>query len=194
MRSSASALSCRTRKSNAAPKSARLPCARACHTRSAAIRTRMATDPRDEVCFTCGVGFYLPSGVCDHCDQPFMSEPIKPKRSPALPRVWKSLWHVPCGNTFYSPAGNGKILCRKTTIISGSADNGHIHLLLPWTRVRTAELLRDAKHGGKRSAAITHAPLSDASHPENFSATGHPIPVEGALQGSPGAELFAQTE
>jgi len=123
-----------------------------------------------------------------------MSEPIKPKRSRALPRVWKSLWHVPCGNTFYSPAGNGKILCRKTTIISGIADNGDIHLLFPWTRVRTTELVRDAKDGGKSSADITHAPLSDASNPENFSATGQPITVEGALQGSPGAQLFAQTE
>lgn len=24
----------------------------------------------DELCETCGIGYYLPSGVCDHCNSP----------------------------------------------------------------------------------------------------------------------------
>lgn len=31
------------------------------------------------LCETCGTGFYLPSGVCDHCDQP------KPALAPTQP-------------------------------------------------------------------------------------------------------------
>ena len=31
---------------------------------------------RDEQCEVCGIGFRLPSGVCDHCDQPFKGSRI----------------------------------------------------------------------------------------------------------------------
>lgn len=35
------------------------------------VPVRRKVHPDDDVCPSCGTGFRLPSGVCDHCNQPF---------------------------------------------------------------------------------------------------------------------------
>lgn len=39
---------------------------------------KSAIHPDDDVCPTCAVGFRLPSGVCDYCNQPYPSMLISP--------------------------------------------------------------------------------------------------------------------
>ena len=80
------------------------------------------------------------------------------KKTRALPRVWRQIKQLQRGDLFYL----GKTLVTKTSFFTArefkfdsclkrTLPTGQLHFIWPWTRVKTTQLVRDAKAGGKSS-------------------------------------------
>lgn len=88
-----------------------------------------------------------------------MSESTTPKRTRALPRVWKKFSELQDGDLFYI----GKTLVQKTgfliarefehdSCLGVPTPTGAGHIMWRWwLKVKTTQLVRDAKPGGKSS-------------------------------------------
>lgn len=80
---------------------------------------------------------------------------ILPKKPRELPRVWKKFWHVEQYDDFFI----GKKTYIKTGVVTAEVNvaglrEGARIWVMPWTKVRTAELVRDVRPGGKSSAKV----------------------------------------
>lgn len=72
----------------------------------------------------------------------------EPKRTRQTPRVWARFFTLAKGQTFDL---GSKHLYQKSNFLFASQRRGY-RLVLPWKKVRTFTLVRDARPGGKSSA------------------------------------------
>lgn len=70
------------------------------------------------------------------------------KKPRNLPRVWRRFWHIKSYGGFFI----GKKRLVKTGLFTAeNLDQGASFRVMPWTRVRTVDLVRDELPGGKSS-------------------------------------------
>lgn len=85
-------------------------------------------------------------------------ETTPPKKPRELPRVWKKFWHL-AEFEFFDRGGETKfaktgLFTAEYEACAGAGGGPRTQWLLPWTRVRTMRLVRDARPGGKSSAKV----------------------------------------
>jgi hypothetical protein len=114
-------------------------------------------------------GHYEEFGIYAPNSKKSMSENTT-KKTRALPRVWKQIKHLQHGDLFYL----GKILVAKTSFFTARefefdsclgrpSLTGDGHFVWPWRRVKTTQLVRDAKPGGKSSQDLTMSRATENS-------------------------------